>query len=425
MKGILLLIIFAQIFIAFTKTNKIFLCKKLFVLFVFYIFLGLFYGAYGFARGNPGTAEITKEVVLYVIFAMVLITGIRNKRHIEKIHKTLVFSTLFLTLYIIITILNANGIWPDWLYTNLSGAHASQSVAIGSLLTRGRIDVGFSSLPSFLFLQPYLFCFALASNERPSKPLWAALLASTAFMIISGSRIIFLLGISMPAVIIIYMYLNKKKDIQSLKRIKSVILWLLLSSGFVLMVLIQLGFSIQALGWDFLRAFMPYELTNIFEGGSSASAYSNLQIIPNRRLTTFTHLFTAWLERPFFGAGSGAVYLGFIRSSVEPWKYELSFMQYLYNWGIFGCGLYLGGLWYIYIKLIKIFKQNHELGPIALATTFGSISFILGSVTNPFLLRFDSIFAVFLPIAILNIWMRNYKQKSRKNAPVYNSVGLG
>jgi hypothetical protein len=409
LKGLLLIIVFIQIgFISF-KTDKIYLSKQIFYLFIFYLLLGSIFGFYGYSIGNPGAGEITKEVVVYVFIAMILISGIRQIKHIKSIHNTLVFSTFILTAYIVITILNANGIWPDWLYANLGGA-SGKSVIAGHLAKKGRIEIGFSSLPSFLFLQPYMFCFLLTSKGKISKPLLIVFIISTSFMIFSGSRILLLGGIIMPIVITFYVYKNKWLDKKAKKKIKSVIIWAAVSLVLSLFVMLQLGLSFQSYSSEFFKAFLPYEITNVYQTGEDR--YRNVIIIPNRRLETIKHLYSAWAERPIFGAGSGAVYWEYIRSGTEPWKYELTFVQFLYQWGILGCGLYLGGFVFIFRSLAKVvFKKGSELAPFALSSAFGSIAYILGSATNPFLLRFDSIFAVFIPIAVLNIYLMNSKYR--------------
>jgi hypothetical protein len=171
-----------------------------------------------------------------------------------------------------------------------------------------------------------------------------------------------------------------------------IIFTLILLTILVTAFLLQYGFSVPAVAKDIINGF-----TNYGQYGRTIGA--------NVRIDQTLALIGAWKEKPLFGFGTGAVYWEYIRNSESPWQYEVSYAQFLYNWGIVGCMLYAIGLYYIYRTLIRIYKTGSKLGIYALAATYGSAAFLIGSFTNPYLLRFDSLFVIFLPIAIVNLYL--------------------
>ena len=394
-KAVLLFITLAEIFVYVMLRRMLPLHPNIFRLFVLYIFLGLTYGIYGFIRGNLGALPITKEIVLYPAFCMILICGIKDHFSLEYIHQTLVLSACFLSVYIIATYLNANGIWPDWLYYDLSFEKSSQGVVTGHLAMRGRIEMSFSSYPSLMFLQPYLFCCLITGGEgKKSKLLWFSVVITTIVMLISSSKVLLIIAAVFPIITIIGVYSIKSKSNAFQPRIKWAVSVIVLSIVIVFLGLKHYGFELGSFLRDFLIGFQKYELRP-----SGNWLY-------NQRIHTFFALLDGWLERPLFGFGSGAVYWKYLRSATHPYSYELSYMQYLYNWGIVGCMLYAMGLYYILRTSIRIYKKNSAYGNYVLSAAIGCIAFLFGNATNPYLLRFDSVYAVFLPIAIVNLWLR-------------------
>jgi hypothetical protein len=399
-KAVLLFITFAEIFVAFTMTHRFYLHPKIFHLFIFYIFLGLMYGIYGLVRGNPGAVPITKEVALYVAFFMILVSGVRNRSSLKYVHKTLVFSACFVSVYMFLSYLHVMGIWPDWLYYDLSVETSTQRILAMGFERHGRFEMVFSSYCNLMFLQPYLFFHLLVSKGKASKSLWLAVIITTTFMIFSSSRALLVIALVFPLIITMFTFIKfKSRDI--LDKGIAIIFTSILVVTVSVFCLKHYGFSISMVLEDLLQGF------------SLDIIRSDGVVIENCRIAQVLALFDAWKEKPLFGFGSGAAYWGYLRSEAFPYSYEVSFAQFLYNWGIIGCMLYAMGLFYIYRISIRAYKEKSELGVYALAATYGSVAFLAGSWTNPYLLRFDSLFAIFIPIAIVNLYLFEKDQLKR------------
>ena len=399
-KAVLLFITFAEVFLAFIMTHRFYLHPKIFHLFIFYIFLGLMYGIYGFARGNPGAVPITKEVALYVMFYMILVSGIRNHNSLKYVHKTLVFSACFVCVYMFVSYLYIVGIWPDWLYYDLSAETSTQSILATGFERHGKFEMVFSSYCNLMFLQPYLFFHLLVSKGKSSKSLWFAVIITTTFMIFSSSRALLVIALVFPLIITMFTFIKFMNRDNLYKGIGIIFISILLVTVSVF-YLKDYGFNISMVIEDLLQGF---SLDIIRPGGV---------VVENCRIAQALALFDAWKEKPLFGFGSGAAYWGYLRSSASPYSYEVSFAQFLYNWGIVGCLLYAIGLYHICRISIRAYKEKSALGVYAMAATFGSLAFLTGSWTNPYLLRFDSLYVIFIPVAIVNLYLFERNQLKR------------
>jgi hypothetical protein len=387
-KATFLAVIILQILLISFTTGHFNLHPIIFILFIFYLLIGSIYSLYGVFRGNLGVIPVTKEIVFYVFIYMFLIAGIRSNYCIKLIHNTLCLATLILIIYLFYTVLYYIGLLPIWLYVDLyENTTGIQEVGLAVLETRGSIGIDISSLPSLLFLQPYLITHEIIEQKRPSIFKLILILLATFTMLISGKRIMQIIGLSSPLLISCFLLIF---DRSLLKRITLFILIFTLTNLIFFAVLYEFGFDFNLIA------------NYIIEGFSSSVATEG-----NVRIEQFHALFNGWIKSPVFGSGSGAVLSEYIRSIEEPWNYELSYMKLLYDFGLIGFALYGIGVLFTWNTLIWIYLRNNVLGKYALPVAIGSLSFMAGNATNPFLLKFDYLVTIFLPIALVNLWLMN------------------
>ncbi len=103
----------------------------------------------------------------------------------------------------------------------------------------------------------------------------------------------------------------------------------------------------------------------------------------------------------------GASALGPLRSVEMPWAYELSYAALLFHTGIIGFLIYSSGVICIFWMGLKIMRSGHWLGIYMLPVLVGTTCFLIANATNPYLEKFDYIWVIFLPVALINIWLLN------------------
>jgi O-antigen ligase len=120
------------------------------------------------------------------------------------------------------------------------------------------------------------------------------------------------------------------------------------------------------------------------------------------RREQYTALLNGWANTPFFGAGLGAVAEGSIRSPEMPWSYELYFLSMLFHTGIVGIAAYATGIGWIVFHGLRIVRRDPALRLYMVPVLVGMICFLIASNTNPYLAKFDYLWIIFLPVAIIN-----------------------
>lgn len=392
-KAILLIVIISEILLNSLITGRFHMSHTIFWLFIFYLIIGSLYGLYGFFRGNPGALSVMKETVFYVLIYMFLITGFRNDFCVKCIHYTIILSSWILTFYLAVSVLHALGIWPDYLYYNLYASTTSTQSISADLMRKGQFKLYVISIPSLMFMQPYLLTYYLLSEETPPKVIWLLISFMTLVMVFSGSRMLLIIALFFPLIIFILLLKYRREGKKRLcQRIILLCLVIIILMAILYYFLKQIGFDAILVIEDLLKGFQHYRVVGR----------------DNVRFTQFYALLHGWMENPLFGVGSGGVQWDCIRSS-KPWSYELTYMKRLFDWGIVGIILYGAGLAYVYIRSWGIFKSKHAFGKYALAMSIGQIVFLFGCAANPILLKFDSLAIFFLPIAVINLALLSNK----------------
>jgi len=392
-KGLLVFFILIVFTLKIFLKNTLSINRHILFLFLFFIFIGLVYGIYGLIRGNLGVFPTSKEIIVYPIFYFIIINLISNYNDWEILNYTIIFSSLFLSFYIIATIANSFGILPDNLYLSLETDDSNLDVNTDAISNYGRLYASFSSLPMLMFLQPYLFNYIIA-NEKPlliKLVVLPTFILMTIIMCLVGRRILLIVALLFP--FIIYLYHFRTGSLSNFKMSKYKIILLLLSIIILpFLIVIQLNLDIDSIFNHFLFSFQLEYL-------STDGVY-----IENVRVETFNHLITKWIESPLFGFGSGAHDPEFYRDINEPWNYELFYVYFLFCFGLLGMLFYGFGIYYICKNCLLIYNSKSIYSTYALSSFFGMISFLVGSATNPYLLKFESLLVIFIPVMIINLY---------------------
>jgi O-antigen ligase len=141
---------------------------------------------------------------------------------------------------------------------------------------------------------------------------------------------------------------------------------------------------------------------------SAFSSRENLSDVSTSiRYDQFDMLIKSWLQKPVLGHGHGAVSDFVIRSEKTPWVYELSYVALLFQTGIIGLLVYLCLLvWPIFKGMYLLKNGNTEASIFIIPGLVGCTCFLIANATNPYLISYDYMWALFFPLAVVNFYMK-------------------
>jgi len=386
--------------IATIKRRRLALHPTIFILALFMTSVSLFFSLTGIIANTPGALKQAQVYALWPLIYIILITGVRDSAIIEGLQQTLVVATIFLSIYGIIQILTNLLILPQFFHLDLF--KGGSSTAFG--FYEGFTEMRFPGLNSLPFLIP--FCMAALVTWLPGKGnspthriwLWIALLLGIAISIISGRRAIWLVIMLSPLLIFSLWLLKPKAEKRKTKHI-------LISSSLLLSLLLIAVFVL-------LQCVYEFDLTKIYEAFISGFNFSPTsgEIARKEQFYTLLH---GWLEHPLLGAGHGASAsaYGSIRSETMPWAYELYYLALLYQVGLVGFLIYASGIAWAYYMGLKIIMTDTVLGRTLLPLMVGMTGMFIVTATNPYLMRFDGLWVIFLPIAVINCFLLKANKK--------------
>jgi hypothetical protein len=118
------------------------------------------------------------------------------------------------------------------------------------------------------------------------------------------------------------------------------------------------------------------------------------------RAEQFDSLLKGIYDSPIFGSGAGAV-ASCIRSDTQPWAYELSYIAFIFHYGLLGFTIFSLG---VIVLLLNLFVNAKKQGIQSFEFAFltGMIAFLIANASNPYLEKFDYMWIIFIPYALLN-----------------------
>ena len=343
---------------------------------------------YGTIRGNEGAYPQLTVWVLWPLVYLLLASAIYTEQHIRSIFRVMVVAANAIGAYGCLYMLTLTGHIPKGFY--FDGIDLGQ----GLLFEGGVLRVSLHSFSSLLFLVPFLIALAITwPRDRPrvvtSWWIYLAIVLNVALVVLSGRRALLLVFALTPIVLIIAIFALTPISRGVVTRVSRARL-----ARFVLPGLAVCAASILSV--KALHINVGATITALTTGFKAAG--------DDARRVQFTSLIDGWLDHPTFGAGLGAVANGPIRSIETPWAYELSYVALLFDVGIVGVLIYAAALGNIVRRTVAVARTTAELRPWAIPVLVGMTSFLIANATNPYLLKFDSMWVLFLPVALLNVY---------------------
>ena len=347
----------------------------------------------GMLKGTPGAAAVTTVYIFWPLAFTLWLAGISQRRFLAGVQWTAIVATLFIGIYGCLYLLTQLNILPE---TDLVSSLSFGWEAEGFGAHEGFTQMQFPGLNSLPFLIPFLLAWVSTqpSGERRSPVrqicLWAACILGLIVTIAGTRRALTLVVCLSPCLTLFFRSFQPETEKRLNKRSFLVFAGIFLAG--TLLVFLGLNsiyqFNVAAM-WDYFVTGFDFSSQTPDEGAGP-------------RHEQFIALVKGWLDHPFLGAGHGASAYGSIRSQTMPWSYELSYVALLFQVGIVGVTAYAAGVCWIFWQGIKLVKAGGQVGRIMIPMLVGLSGALIAHATNPYLNRFDGMWMLFLPLAVVN-----------------------
>lgn len=368
--------------------RALFLHSTVLAWFLLYLSLGLFYSMVGVMNE---ASDIVKIIMLYVVYPavyVIIISQLRSESSVRSIVKLLIFCTWLVSLLVILQVLSVFGV--DIPYFRYIEALFSENGLTDSKSYTPRV------LSSLIFLLPFtVACLVVYSDSMrivSRTTLWISFILAMMAVILASRQVIMLLGVIAPIFIwIAILSMRGEGRRLAFRGFRNTLLYMIVF--FVLSVLVLNQFieiDMSDLGGKLLDAFDT-------SGNESAMI----------RAEQFERLLNGFNSHPSLGVGLGVGLPDYTRDPIAPWNYELRYFALLYQTGVFGFFLYASGvLWLLWVGRYVI-TSGGRMATHTVTLFSGLLGALLSEATNPYLNQFGRLWMIFLPLAIVNIWLIN------------------
>lgn len=344
------------------------------------ILVGILGVTWGVINSAPGALRVTSVYLVWPTLYLLYIGLAHNPRIIRTIESALLLGIALATL-MALTVMTAGLLGYGWLIYPLL---EFQGAAFGNY--EGFIEFRTFGLTTVIYGFPFVLSMILVRRHE-LRGLRKAGIYLLLFMIVfailgSGRRAFWLIMLITPFIIlpILQMTICRLNAVPLVSLgLKSVILAFMAIAG----VILALGLDVVALVEQFVSAF---------QGQEASSGLRYLQA---------ASLWESFTNSPLIGQGLGSA-VDVLRSDDMPWAYELSYLALLMNVGMVGFLIYFFAVVWIAFKGIQLSRKDCEFAKLFVPLLSALCAFLIMNATNPYLGKFDYLWVIFLPIALIN-----------------------
>ncbi len=342
-----------------------------------YICTGLLWALFGLIKGNPGAIAMLTVMAAYplvfTLFASVYQTN--DGQALARLFTTLALLLGSFNIFYILAFLlapqNPLQLFIEDIYKD--------EVVVDAAETYFKFTI--PNISSCIFLLPFLLTEFIHSNQRR---LWTglAIIAMLSIMLFSGRRGFFLAVAGGLMVAYLITYRPSEKINFRLK----------INTQFLVSVLVTAIFLVWFFTSFYGAEFYLDQINSILDFKTNES-----NIL---RASQFDSMMAEFVNSPLFGSGAGAA-AQYQRSIEQPWAYELAYIAFLFQYGVVGFIIYAAGIILLTYHLTAQIKKNGR-NSFEFFYLAGFISFMIANATNPYLAKFDYMWVLFIPVAIMN-----------------------
>lgn len=349
----------------------------------------------GMLIGAPGASNLAGVHAFWPLVYLILIGGMLQVSTLKSLEKTIIVAAATIGTLAVAYLLSQLHVIPE--IPHFDALLPDDEATIG--FYEGYVRMALPGVNSLSFLVPFLMATIVIRSSSRSAPgssrfwIWISLLLSMFVVIVSGRRATTLALFLTPVLIFAFGFFaplgQRTAVMKSLRR---------------LIVTAVVGVFLVIL---LLRPVYTISFEGFFDRFSSGFDFSATSVdnSPDERRQQYFALLNGWYEHPVLGAGLGEPAYGSIRSDVMPWAYELSYLALLYQIGLLGLAIYAAGIAWIYFMGIRILRGGGMFAESMLPLLVGMTCFLIANATNPYLAKFDGLWIIFLPLAVINLWL--------------------
>jgi hypothetical protein len=362
-------------------TGQAHLSGRLYMAAFFYATIGLAWSLYGVIRENPGAIPVISVMVVYPL-VIPLCSSLYRQNDNSSLYNLFYVCAWLLAASDLIYILAAS----SYAGTLLTRFYTSQYPGFGVDGNDAYLKFTLPNITSIIFLLPF-FISALLFSKTPKAKVYVApvVLLLIAVGAMSGRRGLILSTVLGPAIAFMFTRRRSRKFRQKTVNWQ----WGLSTPLVVIAISLCIYLSVSFVG----KEYYVNQVISIFDFTANAS---NLV-----RVDQFRSLMRGIVDAPVFGSGAGAA-ADYIRTYKTPWAYELTYVSFVFQYGLLGFLLYASGIIYLIRRLILSIKKKGR-SSFEFYFLSGFIGFMLANATNPYLNSFDCMWIIFIPYAIINM----------------------
>lgn len=385
--GLLLILMIFSILLS--ENKKINIHKSIFYWTLVLTSTGSIYIMYGLYNGYSDATDLTSIHMIYPWIFLFIITLVDKTEMIEKIFNVILFSTFIIEIYCICYVLSTMNIIPSYVFPTI---YIGQNINL-----IGGISFSVPSLGTLIFTLPLIFTKICIDNRNFSRKKlltsWIAFILGIIVLLLSGRKVLATIILITPIILCCYTFFLSNKQFKNIniRLLKISAFTLILMSILISLLTFYLGFNISEFNKILIEGF-NFNSNNI----SSDSYIRNLQ---------FNVLLQEWSKNPIFGKGLGATAQDLIRNKDFAWAFELQYMSYLMSFGLVGFLIFASSFLWVINKANLMMKKNARITYYLLPVLIGMISFLIANATNPYLIKFDFMWTIFIPISFVNFYL--------------------
>lgn len=379
-RGVLLVLI---IFLSVTSNSKMYVPKVVGRWWLATFVISVISLTYSLIRGNPGAIPNVTIFFAWPLLYLYFMMRCNSINVIKKLQNTLLYGFFFVASFNFFMLLNEFyfhiGILSD------IGEQLNCKYNVG--ITEGFFEYytpSQSLLPYILYYIAASFILTKGNELKNKKILIICFFLSVIDILLSNRRGMWVVMGILPIFVLLLFYfsrgIRKSVNFAIIKKITIITI-----ATFVFIGVIVMQF---------------YDLDALSEEISSISDFSYNESNYERSMQAKS-MAKDFYDSPLWGNGIGYV-SEYVRTPDHPWEYELVYNYLLSSFGIIGFSVFIASLLWVYIKSFSISKNNKEYMILLMPQIAGLFSFLIINATNPYLLKFDFLWILYLPILTIS-----------------------